>query len=52
MKKDHNKMTMKDKRKYISNIARRYSNGDKKKRGLIPSTSVRLRDVEEEYVEG
>ena len=28
-------MTMKDKRKYISKIARRYHNSDKKKRGLI-----------------
>jgi hypothetical protein len=35
MKKDHDKMTMKDKRKYISKIARRYHNSDKKKRGLI-----------------
>jgi hypothetical protein len=35
IEKDHDKMTMKDKRKYISKIVRRYHNSDKKKRGLI-----------------
>ena len=35
MKKDQIKMTMKDKRKYISNIARRYHRSDKVKKGLI-----------------
>jgi hypothetical protein len=35
MKKDHDKMTMKDKRKYIDKIARRYHRSDKTKKGLI-----------------
>jgi hypothetical protein len=35
MKKDQDKMTMKDKRKYIRKIARRYHGSDKTKKGLI-----------------